>query len=84
MSSDVSLDEFVEAIAVILEIEPKNLVRAKLKEVEAFDSLGLIQIAITVEDLFGVQVSSEDLLGFENISEMYRSVVMRALPGVGD
>jgi acyl carrier protein len=80
MSESVLLKEFVGAIAIILEISPSELLEARLGELESFDSLGLIQIAITIEDFFGLKVSSDELLGFENITEMYQSVATRALP----
>lgn len=77
MSKGVSREEFLEEIAIILEIEKSVLLEAKLSELEGFDSLGLIQIAITIEDLFGVKVSSDELLAFADVEELFSAVTSR-------
>lgn len=70
MSNSVSRQAFIEKIAVILKVGKDDLLHTNLKALEAFDSLGLILIAIEIEDVFGLSVSSEELLSLNNVEEM--------------
>lgn len=70
MSSSAPHELFIEAVAIILEVEKDVLVEQNLEEIQTYDSLGLIRIAIAVEDIFEVQISSQELLSLRTVGEI--------------
>lgn len=70
MSNSPSREAFMGDIALILEVGKDDLLHTNFEALEAFDSLALIRIAIKIEDIFGLSVSSEELLSLNNVEEM--------------
>jgi acyl carrier protein len=75
--SDVSFEYFAQEFKRELDITGNSYLTMSLKEVTQFDSIGKIVISLTIEKLFGFQVSYEVLDKSENIQELHQYCVNR-------
>ena len=69
--SSVSFEEFAREFASDLNIENDDHLTKPLKEVKQYDSMGKITASLTIEGLFGIQVSYTDLDSQETLEALY-------------
>lgn len=61
MSEDQVFHGFVEKLATLLKTEKQSVLVNNLSSFPTHDSLGKIEVAMLIEDVFGVQISQEEL-----------------------
>ena len=73
--SNVSFEEFAREFANDLNIENDEHLTKPLKELKQYDSMGKITASLTIESLFGIQVSYADLDSQETLQTLYKHCV---------
>ena len=61
MSENRVFHGFVEKLATLLKTEKQSVLVNELSSFPTYDSLGKIEVAMLIEDVFGVQISQEEL-----------------------
>jgi acyl carrier protein len=69
--SKVSFEEFAKEFASDLDIEGDEYITANLKDVPQYDSMGKINVSLTIEKLFGFQIAYEVLDKADTIRSIY-------------
>ena len=69
--SKVSFELFAREFASDLEIDDDHFLTANLQDVSQYDSMGKITVSLTIEKLFGFQVSYDVLDKADTIQSLY-------------
>ena len=59
--SQANLENFIAAVANVLEIAPEMASQANLSELEEYDSMGRIEVALIIEQQFNFEIDYEVL-----------------------
>jgi acyl carrier protein len=75
MDDDRAFGRFRECAVDVLQVEPEQIRRDTrfVEDLDA-DSLDLLELALAVEEVFGIRVFEEELRGIETIGEAYNLV----------
>jgi acyl carrier protein len=69
--SKISFEEFARAFANDLEIDDESFLTANLQDVQQYDSMGKITVSLTIEKLFGFQITYDVLDKAESLRSLY-------------
>lgn len=67
------MNEFLKAIAVILEVEAVNQ-SDELKAFEQLDSLGVLSIIALIDAHYGVSITTVDVDGMKTVGDLWSHV----------
>jgi len=75
--SKVSFEAFAREFAADLEIDDDQFLTSNLKDLPQYDSMGKITISLTIERLFGFQITYAELDNPETIQALYEYCALR-------
>tara|TARA_X000001036_G_scaffold412531_1_gene426108 strand:- start:460 stop:696 length:237 start_codon:yes stop_codon:yes gene_type:complete len=69
--SNVNFNEFLQRFTEELDINLDNITEIKLSDIPEYDSIGIINISLLIEELFDFQIEHEDLNTASSVEELY-------------
>jgi acyl carrier protein len=76
---EVSFEDFSSEFVKDLELKDDFYLRAPLKDVPEYDSMGKITVSLLIEKIFGFQINYETLDETESIRALYDYCIMNYL-----
>ena len=74
-SSDELLSKIRSAFKSAFDVDPKTVTLATVpSDISAWDSMGHVTLASSLEEAFGLTFDVDDLMAMENVKEIYRIV----------
>ena len=78
--SNFTLDSFIDSFASALDINYSLDPDILLAEIEEFDSMGQINTALLIDELFGFQISFDSLSAISTLRDLYNYSIKQANP----
>lgn len=68
-------------LAKVLQISPTEITNAlAMKDLEVWDSLKHMELIVSVEETFGIELSFDDIVAMQNVREIKRILRERGVP----
>ena len=78
MANDEKFDRFKKCVVDVLSVEPEKVtMEAKFGDDLDADSLDLVELAMALEEEFGVEVPEEELDGIQTVGEAYQLITSK-------
>jgi len=76
------VDEKIESLlAEVLQISPSSVTNdLAMKNVESWDSLKHMELVVSLEQSFGIQLSFDDIVAMQSVGEIKRVLKERSMP----